>query len=835
MKTLNRIIKYKTYFISFLLVIFGFHICYGLDVILPSNINWLMSAYHDWGQHYLGWAYFRSEPWHFPLGHIENFNYPAGTNVGYTDSIPLLALLFKTFSFLLPETFQYFGIWLLSCHLLTAYFTIKILNLYKINTILILLAIVLVGFNPVLLFRGLHPALCAHWLIVASIYYYLIQTTNENVASINKKQIILLLLSALINPYLFLIIIGFNVILPLKNYYFDKILPLKSVLFYIVISVFSVLLSWFILGMISFDNKVDMEVVNSYGLYSYNLNSFYNGYGFSTTLPQYPLYRDQQYEGFSYLGIGLIVLFAISTIYYLLSIFVAKKVNFKRKAYLPLLLLAVASMLFAITNSVTFNKSMILEFWIPDFIYKIGGVFRASGRFIWVLYYLILFFSIICFTKIKISDKIKTPVLALLVLVQVYDTKLLFIFRDLPSGNYEMKKMSEEKWTQITSNFKKIITYPPYDNNLISPLDYQDLCFIALKNKIPITTGYVARDAGELNRLFSDSLNTNLSEAILNDKELYIVSPKHIDAFIPIIYGKKAELRYLDGYYYLYSSKMDAKIKLQKSDIETHKTDSIYKQIELANKILTVQKPQFQAGKIKINLEKNTFNNNIVQVQGWAFLDDTNNNKSDSIYIALTNDEKTYVVKAKAIPRPDVTGAFKKGNLDNSGFSATLFTQGIENKVYDLAIAIKGKNNVWTFQKIDGASTIDLKKRNPPKLITTLPKTQEKIICNVERVAVSGSSVYIHGWAAIEKQDTKNSVINVVFINGKTIYEGLTEKTKRDDVTTYFKNTYNYSDSGFSLKAKTSDLKPGKYKIGLIVKVNNKEAFYLTDKQITIK
>ena len=94
-RLLNYIQKEKTYFISFLIIVFGFHICYGLDVILPSNINWLMSAYHDWGQHYLGWAYFKNEPWHFPIGHIENFNYPAGTNIGYTDSIPLLALFFK--------------------------------------------------------------------------------------------------------------------------------------------------------------------------------------------------------------------------------------------------------------------------------------------------------------------------------------------------------------------------------------------------------------------------------------------------------------------------------------------------------------------------------------------------------------------------------------------------------------------------------------------------------------------------------------------------------------------------------------------------------------------
>jgi hypothetical protein len=832
-RLLNYIQKEKTYFISFLIIVFGFHICYGLDVILPSNINWLMSAYHDWGQHYLGWAYFKNEPWHFPIGHIENFNYPAGTNIGYTDSIPLLALFFKTFSFLLPETFQYLGIWLLSCHLLMAYFTIKILNLYKTNLFFILFAVVLVGLNPVLIYRGLHPALCAHWLIVASIYYYIIKPSAENVNKINKRQIIILILSVLINPYLFLMVIGFNIILPLKHYYIDKKLPLKKVIYFIFISVFSVFISWFILGMISFDNKVNMEVTNSYGLYSFNLNSLYNAQGFSTFLPQYPLVRDQQYEGFAYLGLGFILLLIISVAHLIITNFSNTKTILQKHQLL--IFLALITSVFAITNIVTFNQNTILEFWIPSLIIKLGGIFRACGRFIWVVYYLILYFLVLYFIRIKMSDKIKIPILAVIVLIQIYDTKTLFIFRDLPCGDFQMKKISEQKWTKITSNFKKIVTYPPFNNNLISPLDYQDLCFVALKNRIPITTGYVARDTGDLNKKFSDSLDISLSEAIIDENDLYITSPNHLDVFISLIYSKKVELRYSDGYYYMYSIKNRGKIKVQKTPLEQYKTDSIYKKIKSDNKIFNIPKPQFQTGKIKINIEKNTFNNNILQVKGWAFLDDTKDNKTDSIYIALSNDEKTYLSKARTISRPDVTGAFKKGNIDNSGFSATIFTSGLEDKVYDLTIAIKTKNNEWTFEKIDGTSKIDLKKENPPKLIYILPKNQEKIICNIEKVTLSGSSIYINGWAAIEKQNSKNSTIKLIFINGKTIYEAETDKSKREDVSAYFKNTYDYNDSGFNLVTKKENIKKGKYKIGLVVKLSNKESFYLTDKEIEIK
>src|SRR5690606_13942622 len=146
---------------------------FNLQIVNPENISWLMSARHDWGQHYLGWALYRNEPWTFPLGSIEAICYPSGTNVGYMDSNPLLAFIFKIFSFALPEDFQYLGAWLFFCYLMTAYYTVKILKLYSINTVYIVLAALLIVFNPVLVYRVMHPALCAHWLILAGIYLYL--------------------------------------------------------------------------------------------------------------------------------------------------------------------------------------------------------------------------------------------------------------------------------------------------------------------------------------------------------------------------------------------------------------------------------------------------------------------------------------------------------------------------------------------------------------------------------------------------------------------------------------------------------------------------------------
>ena len=165
--------KNNTYLVVFTLIIILFIVRYGIEVLIPTSDNWLMSAYGDWGQHHLGWLYYKDADWQFPLGKIDNYNYPAGTTVGYTDSIPLLAIIFKLFSALLPDNFQYIGFWLLLSLVLTAYYAIKTIKLYSNNDLVIISSSLLISFNPVILYRDMHPALTAHWLIIGSIYYYL--------------------------------------------------------------------------------------------------------------------------------------------------------------------------------------------------------------------------------------------------------------------------------------------------------------------------------------------------------------------------------------------------------------------------------------------------------------------------------------------------------------------------------------------------------------------------------------------------------------------------------------------------------------------------------------
>lgn len=91
-----------------------FVIIYGVKILNPTYVDWLLGG-GDLSQHYLGWEFFRKGDWKFPLGLTDMAAYPLETSVVFTDSIPLFALFFKIFRNILPQNFQYFGIYGILC------------------------------------------------------------------------------------------------------------------------------------------------------------------------------------------------------------------------------------------------------------------------------------------------------------------------------------------------------------------------------------------------------------------------------------------------------------------------------------------------------------------------------------------------------------------------------------------------------------------------------------------------------------------------------------------------------------------------------------------------
>lgn len=829
--------KHYSYLFIIIFSFFIFHFIYGIQIIDPTNINWLMTAYHDWGTHYLGWAFYRNDPWAFPLGEIQSYNYPICSNVGFTDSIPLLALLFKPFTKILPEDFQYFGIWLLSCHILTGYYSYKIFHFFNLNKIIALLGTLLIIANPVLIFRGLHPALCAQWLIIASIYYYLLPSTNLNSKNLNIKQIILLILSSLINPYLTVMILGFNIILPIKNYIYDKSITLKDLIIFILLSFISILSIWYLVGLIDFSNKTEIDVVNSYGMYGFNLNSFFNSFGFSSKIPALETTSGAQYEGFAYFGLGLLLLILIS-IFIFIYFLVTKRQIFQKKLFLtPLLLFILGLTFFSITNSISYGNEVLFKYPIPVVVEKLGTIFRASGRFIWPLYYLILFSSFHFLNKLKLNKYLAIGLLVILSIVQFKDINIFFNYRNFVYGPYKTP-LKEEVWKNLFLKFDAIITYKPFSNNMVYPMDYQDLSFLAMKSLKPISTAYVARENTTKKNQFIDSISNQILNGKLEKNYLFVTTLNEINSFKFLLKNKNFIIKKLDGYFLVFNNKqVNKKIYFDESPKSIKQLDSLNQAFNSRKDFFRLNKEIDFSNKIKFYIEGISSKEDFLKLNGWMFIESSNNNKGDSLYAVLVSDKAKYIIPSKTILRGDITSTYKKRYLDDSGLEIILNTSEMEKGSYQLGLAIKdNKSGIYFFSKTEHFVNIGLKEYKVPKK-EVLKINEAPIISNLEHFLDNKKYINISGWAAIQNRSSENSIIKFVLINKNSetlIFE--TDLVLRNDVTLSNKNQFNYDYSGFQLKIKKSDVPTGVYETAIVIsQTNNQEKFIKKfDKKIKI-
>ncbi|MBA3269230.1 MAG: hypothetical protein H0T71_01875 [Acidobacteria bacterium] len=186
----------------------------GVRVVNPTQINWVMQL--DWRIHFLGWHFFRREPWMWPPGRMSGyFHAPDGTAIGFTDSIPLAAFSLKPFASLLPDPFQYLGLWLLLCFVLQGGFGVLLARVWTTSRVLQLLAAFLFVLMPTLLIRVGHPSLCAHWLLLWALWLYL-RSEPRRVQPIAQYAAVGLV-AGLVHPYLAVMVLAILLALAVKE------------------------------------------------------------------------------------------------------------------------------------------------------------------------------------------------------------------------------------------------------------------------------------------------------------------------------------------------------------------------------------------------------------------------------------------------------------------------------------------------------------------------------------------------------------------------------------------------------------------------------------------
>ena len=460
----------------------------------PSNINLVMEGRGDVTSNYIGGVLFRAEPLSWDLFSMQSLQYPYVGSALQTDSNPIVSFIFKLLKPLgFKAEYQFFGIWILFNFVMSAIMSVLIFRhvfnrnngLFQkrerwTNMFLIIVSSVFFILSPIVVNRAfVHVNLTAHWLILATILIYL----NNNLSPKIWLYIgLLIFISAGVHPYFSGMILPIIAALVIKKF-IKKEIRLKNVLLGGGFLCAVLVCCFFIFYM---SGGAD-STRGGYGYYKANLNAFVNPYrNESLFIKKMANFNGGENEGNNYLGLGLIILVA-SVCFYAIKHW--RTYFYKHK---EIILMCLLLTMFALSCNIHLGGLTILEYNVHHSFFE---VFRSSGRFLWPVWYFLVFCSIYLLTK-KYKSKVKF-IIPILLIIQLIDLSPLFKtkreFVDNQSKIEYFGQLQSPEWSQLFQDYPHVVLPPflfSYDDKTM--LLYYDFLRQASKHHITVNTGYIA-------------------------------------------------------------------------------------------------------------------------------------------------------------------------------------------------------------------------------------------------------------------------------------------------------------------------------------------------------
>lgn len=503
----------KDYAVALSLGLVSFFLVLGWRILIPTNVAWL--AKNDPATFYLGWGFFRQTKWMWPPGANPNYGLDLGSSIFYSDSIPLVAIVAKLFSAWLPTPFQYWGIWLLLCFMLQAFFGWKLAELLTSRFWPKFFSSCLFVFAPPFLFRlNFHYSLCAQWLILASLYLCLQRSSYPRW----YWWIVIGTLAAGIHSYIFAMVFFLWIADMIRRLFFDKA-PLVNLgfeaVFFVGISIVVLWISGFFLV---------QKGLDSWGLGDAHMNllSLINsknspiGGKWSYVLPRGPS-DSFDFEGFNYMGLGIIFLSGF-WLYSTLSYRHFEKWDWQ---WFPLICILSFLTIFALSNRIAFGHYILLTYSVPH----IFEALRSSGRMFWPVFYAGLFFLIRGLLKTH-GYRTSLWVLGFATVIQILDTSAGWLIvrhnRNDSYGSTWNSPLQSEFWDKASSHYKYIYLVP---SSIDAPKYYQTFAYYALQHGMGTDGAYLARIDPFKVASHNHKILMELSTGDFEPQTLYILDP----------------------------------------------------------------------------------------------------------------------------------------------------------------------------------------------------------------------------------------------------------------------------------------------------------------------
>jgi hypothetical protein len=431
----------------------------------PTNLSWLAG---DAATYYIGWELFRQDPHlHWPLTFTDRLGYPLGDSIAFMDPIPLLSLLLKPLSPILPTAFQYLGIAAVLAGSLQFFFAARLFQLLLGRHIFaVLLPSLFFLIAPPMTWRlAGHYALVNQWLLTAALcLFVLLQRATRD--QIRKLVLLIGLLGGVsvgVNSYL-----AFMVVVVLCagviTAYWRRQVGLKTASGIFVAMGAACLISALSFGLIRGGGGY---AGGGYTLYSMNLRAPLDpgpvGGLFLRSMPPSVYHMHIGYDGYNYLGAGVVMLAIM-----LLPSFSRRRVRLTTAEVVPLTVGCLALTALAVSTKVSAGSVLIADLDPHAMLSNYLAVFRGSARLFWVPYYVFLT-AILALAYTLWRPRKAAVLMTVALLVQFADTLPLRQWVGVQVSQALPQPLRSPQWALLGKDHANLLVLPPWQCWLFAP------------------------------------------------------------------------------------------------------------------------------------------------------------------------------------------------------------------------------------------------------------------------------------------------------------------------------------------------------------------------------
>ena len=400
----------------------------------------------------VGYTAFLKEPWHLPVFFVPSLGAPGGTNVIFMDVVPIAALAGKVASGLAGQAVMPYGVWVGLCFVLSAVLAALVMAELGQRSLLAGVAASLLALSaPALLYRFGHMALLGHFEILGALLLYLRDRhlTRYRAAAWSAW----LGLALLTHPYLF------GMIAPL---YAASLLRRRRTMRPRRWLIEPAVVLGVLVAVMAIAGHVGPGIGTSpsapgFGFDSMNLASPFWPQR-SGVFPGQQAIIDatgEQYEGFNYLGIGVLLLVVGAVV--LNRARLAAMAKSHRELIVALALLT----LFALSHRVFLGPIKLIDLDYSWRVNQIAGVFRSSGRMFWPVGYAIMLGSLGLVLR-RLPPSWQVGVVVACCALQLLDTEPLRHRLGVLSGRGIPMLLDEAAWSRRIGEATGLEVYPTF-------------------------------------------------------------------------------------------------------------------------------------------------------------------------------------------------------------------------------------------------------------------------------------------------------------------------------------------------------------------------------------